>query len=66
RTISELRIRQHYGVSVLVIKRLDERGREQIRAITGPDTRLNEGDIMLVLGPSDQVRMLEMGIVRKE
>ncbi|MGD8278271.1 MAG: chloride channel protein, partial [Gemmatimonadota bacterium] len=50
RTISELRIRQHYGVSVLVIKRLDERGREQIRAITGPDTRLNDGDIMLVLG----------------
>lgn len=66
RTIGELKIRQRYRVSVLVIKRVDEHGHEQIRAVTGPDTRLNEGDIMLVLGPPDQVRLLELGIMREE
>jgi CIC family chloride channel protein len=65
RTIGELKIRQRYRVSVLVIKRIDEHGNEQIRAVTGPDTRLNEGDIMLVLGPPEQVRLLELGIVRE-
>ncbi len=65
RTIGELEIRQRYRVSVLVIKRIDENGHEQILAVTGPDTRLNQGDIMLVLGPPDQVRLLELGIVRE-
>lgn len=64
-TIGESRIRQRYGVSVLVIKHRDAMGNDTASAVTGPDQRLNEGDSMLVLGPPDSVRLLELGIVRE-
>lgn len=66
RTIGELKMRQQYGVSVLLIKRIDDEGAEQIQAATGPETRMSEGDIMLVLGTPEQVRLLELGIVREQ
>jgi trk system potassium uptake protein TrkA len=64
RTIGELRMRQRFGVSVLVIKHHDATGNEHLEAVTGPDQRLEDGDSMLVLGPPEQVRMLELGIIR--
>jgi len=63
-TIGELQIRQRCGVSVLVIKHRDAAGNESLSAASGADQCLNDGDSMVVLGPPDQVRLLELGIVR--
>jgi chloride channel protein, CIC family len=64
-TIGDLQIRQRLGVSVLVIKHKDAEGIQRLQAVSGPDHRLAAGDVMLVLGPPEQVRLLELGIVRE-
>jgi chloride channel protein, CIC family len=64
-TIGDLQIRQRLGVSVLVIKHTDGDGVQRLQAVSGPDHRLSEGDVMLVLGPPAHVRLLELGIVRE-
>ena len=53
-TFSEARVRERYGVSVLILRRMDERGRPQ-RLIPEGRTRLEEGDRVVVFGAREKV-----------
>jgi CIC family chloride channel protein len=63
RTVGELDIRRRCGVSVLVVKRVGPEG-ERLQAVTGADFRFRDGDLLLVLGPEEEVHLLERGILR--
>jgi CIC family chloride channel protein len=63
RTIRELDIRRRCGVSVLMVKQIGPTG-EHLQAVTGADLRIRDGDILLVLGPEEEVHLLERGVVR--
>lgn len=53
-TFSEARVRERYGVSVLILRRMDERGRPQ-RLIPEGRTRLEAGDRVVVFGAREKV-----------
>lgn len=56
RTLAEARIPQRTGLIVLGLRRLGQEGR--LIYNPGPETRLQAGDIMIVLGDSQQVQQL--------
>ena len=59
RTIRDLNIRQRFGVSVLMIKQLASDGSEQLNASPSADYAFQQGDVMLVMGPSEALRDLK-------
>jgi len=58
RTIGESRFREHYGVSVLLIRRTDGGGRE-IRMIPDSSTKFQVGDRLVVFGSREKVDALK-------
>jgi CIC family chloride channel protein len=66
KTISELNIRQSFGVSILMIKQLSLDGREQLDAAPAADHVFREGDVLLAMGPHDALRRLRIGMPRTE
>ncbi len=64
RSIRELHIRQDYGASVLLVKKRSDGGRERITPAPGPDYTFEDGDTLLVLGPSDELPHLRRGVPR--
>ncbi len=61
RTIADLNIRQQFGVSVLMIKQSSGEGVEQLNTTPQADYAFQHGDVMLVLGPNEQLRHLRRG-----
>ncbi len=62
KTIRQLDIRQTFGVSVLMIKQTTAPGEEHINTAPTPDYVFRPGDILLVLGPDDELRHLRRGV----
>jgi CIC family chloride channel protein len=63
RTLAELRLPQALGVQVLEIKRRDPGGggEEIHRVVPDGTTRLEAGDLLIVLGPTGRVEALQQG-----
>jgi trk system potassium uptake protein TrkA len=64
KTIQELDIRRDFHVSVLMIKQVSSEGEEELNTAPEPDYAFQEGDIMLVLGPSSMLPALRRGVPR--
>jgi CIC family chloride channel protein len=64
KTIRQLDIRQTFGVSVLMIKQTTAPGEERINTAPTPDYVFRPGDVMLVLGPDEELRHLRRGVPR--
>ncbi len=64
RTIRDLNIRQNFGVSVLMIKQSSSGGQERLITTPEPDYAFQQGDVMLVLGPNEELRHLKRGVPR--
>ena len=64
RTIRDLQIRTKFGVSVLMVRRTLDDGREQAVTVPEPDYAFRHGDVMLVLGPQEELRRLRRGVPR--
>ncbi|MFQ6046851.1 MAG: chloride channel protein [Gemmatimonadales bacterium] len=64
RTIRELNIRQDFGVSVLMVKQTAPDGQERLTTSPGADYRFLPGDVLLVLGSTDELPYLRRGIPR--
>jgi CIC family chloride channel protein len=62
-TIRELNIRQEFRASVLMVKQYG--GEERLDTVPGPDYKFQEGDVMLVLGPNDELPYLRGGMPRE-
>jgi len=58
RTLRELDVRRRYGVSVLMVKRTDAAGGEQLETSPNAEYTVREGDVLLVLGPQANVEAL--------
>ena len=56
-TVREARLRDRFGVTVLMIRRRDEGGREQ-SIVPEPDTELRGGDRLVVFGPESGLSRL--------
>jgi CIC family chloride channel protein len=56
-TMAEARLRDRYGVTVLLIRRRDATGGEA-RIVPEPDTRLEAGDRLVVFGPEEGLAAL--------
>jgi voltage-gated potassium channel len=56
RTLADAKIPQRTGLIVLALRRRGERGHAQYNP--GPETRLEAGDVMIVLGRQEQVQSL--------
>ncbi|WP_128426117.1 potassium channel family protein [Gudongella oleilytica] len=54
KTLSDLRLRNKYGVNVMAIKRGD-----QVNVSPGPNDKIETGDILVVLGSTDEIAKLE-------
>jgi Trk K+ transport system NAD-binding subunit len=55
--LSEARLRERFGVTVLMVRRRG-RGGDEIRLVPEPDTRLEAGDRLVVFGPDEGVARL--------
>jgi trk system potassium uptake protein TrkA len=55
KSLSELRLRNHYGINVIAIKRHDE-----IIASPSPDFVLNKYDIVVIIGSTEDVKKIEL------
>jgi hypothetical protein len=66
RTIGELDIRRHFGVSVLMTKRTLADGGEHLDTHLEADYTFRQGDVMLVLGSHDDLRYLRRGVPPRE
>jgi CIC family chloride channel protein len=64
RTIRELNIRQDFHASVLMIKQTSDQGEEQLNTAPEPDYAFREGDVLLVLGPNEELPYLRRGVPR--
>lgn len=64
RTIRELDIRRNFRVSVLMIRHHDSGGGEELDTAPQPDYTFQEGDTLLVLGPSEEIPYLRRGVPR--
>ena len=57
-TLAEAQLRARHGITVMAIQRMDAAGREQ-RIAPRPDTRLQRGDMLIVLGEESAMERLE-------
>jgi trk system potassium uptake protein TrkA len=64
RTIQDLNVRQSFGVSILMIKQESVDGAERLETAPQASYVFKEGDVMLVMGPSDNLRHLRTGTPR--
>lgn len=53
RTLVDLNVRQQFGVTVVAVRRAGV-----VRASLGPDDRLEQGDVLVVIGSPDGIRRL--------
>jgi trk system potassium uptake protein TrkA len=60
RTVAESGLRNRFGVSVLAVKRLTREGLER-RFVPGPADRLQQGDVLIVLGTEEAIAGLRTG-----
>jgi CIC family chloride channel protein len=65
KTIGELNIRQRFHSSVLMIKQTETGGDEELNTAPEADYTFRHGDVMLVLGPSEELPALRSGVPRK-
>jgi trk system potassium uptake protein TrkA len=61
KTVGDSGLRNRYGVSVLAIKRWTQG--VQRRFVPGPGDRLEQGDVLIVLGTDDAIANLRSGAV---
>jgi trk system potassium uptake protein TrkA len=61
KTIRELDIRRSFGVSVLMIKQPAGDGGERLNTTPDADYTFKHGDMLLIMGPSDELRHLKRG-----
>lgn len=61
RSIAELNVRGVYGVSILMIRHADGEGPQHLTPTPPADYVFAAGDVLLVLGPGDRVRLLQHG-----
>ncbi|MFL6194841.1 MAG: chloride channel protein, partial [Thermoanaerobaculia bacterium] len=64
RTLAEARLPQTLGARVMEIRRRGDRGEEPVMPEAG--TRLETGDLLLLLGPADKVEALAEGKMAEE
>ena len=64
KTLAEARLPQTLGARVMEIRRRGPDGEEPV--IPGRDTRLEPGDLLLLLGPAAKVEALAEGKVAEE
>jgi trk system potassium uptake protein TrkA len=57
-TLAEAQLRARHGITVMAIQRMDAAGREH-RIAPRPDTRLQRGDMLVVLGEDSAMERLE-------
>ncbi len=61
KSIAQIDVRRTYGVSVLVVRHSDERGKQSLTTSPPADYTFRSGDVLLVLGPGERVRQLQRG-----
>ena len=59
-SLSDLRVRQRFGVSVLMVKQTGEAGEDRLTS-PAADYVFRNGDEILILGPNELVRRIERG-----
>jgi CIC family chloride channel protein len=64
KSIRALGVRENYGVSVLMIKQTSETGDEALQTTPSPDYAFRQDDVLLVMGPSEELRRWKSGMVR--
>jgi CIC family chloride channel protein len=65
RSIRDLEIRSRFGVSVLMVKHVLPDGTERLDPQPGADYAFRPGDVLLALGPAQDLRHLQRGIPRE-
>jgi Trk K+ transport system NAD-binding subunit len=55
RTLGELAIRSRYGIQVVLVRRADRSPSRRQDLVAGPDTRIQPGDRLVLLGPERAV-----------
>lgn len=60
KTLTELELRQRYGLNVIVVKQTakEDGVEEEVRMMPTPDYRIAEGDIMVVVGDTSAIEAL--------
>jgi trk system potassium uptake protein TrkA len=60
RSIADVDVRRRYGVSVLMVKHADGNGQESLTPSPAGGYVFREGDVLLVLGPDEALRRLQV------
>ena len=66
KTIRELDVRQRFGVSILIVKQSRGDGEERLETTPRADYVFHSGDMILVMGPTEELRHLKRGLPRLE
>ena len=61
KSIRELDIRKNFGVSVLMVKQSTADGQEKLQTTPSADYTFRQDDVMLVMGPNEELRRLKRG-----
>ncbi len=61
KTIAELDIRRKFGITILLVRRKKEALDEMVDAVPAADTRLLNGDTLLLMGPEKSIKRFEIG-----
>lgn len=61
RSIRDLDIRKNFGVSVLMVKQSTAGGEEKLQTTPSADYTFRQDDVMLVMGPNEELRRLKRG-----
>ncbi len=61
KSIRELDIRKNFGVSVLMVKQSTADGQEELQTTPSADYTFRQDDVMLVMGPNEELRRLKKG-----
>ncbi|MCH8254522.1 MAG: chloride channel protein, partial [Gemmatimonadetes bacterium] len=61
RSIRDLGIRKNFGVSVLMVKQSTAGGQEKLQTTPSADYTFRQDDVMLVMGPNEELRRLKRG-----
>lgn len=61
RSIRDLDIRKNFGVSVLMVKQSTAGGQEKLQTTPSADYTFRQDDVMLVMGPNEELRRLKRG-----
>ena len=61
KSIRDLDIRKNFGVSVLMVKQSTAGGQEKLQTTPSADYTFRQDDVMLVMGPNEELRRLKRG-----